>query len=377
MEQQTLKDAIRAKALEAGFDVVAFTRAELPAAVQANLRAYVADGRHGAMGWMAETLERRVTPRGMWPEAVNAVVLGMNYGPAEADPLVGLEARDRAYVSVYARGKDYHDLVKRRLKQVATWMAQTFGEEVKVFVDTAPVMEKPLAAQAGLGWQGKHTNVVSRQFGSWLFLGEILTTLDIAPDDPEGDHCGSCERCLVACPTGALESAGRIDPRRCVSYLTIEHGGPIPRDLRPLLGNRIYGCDDCLAVCPWNRFARPHDQDWYTARPILAEAPALADMARLDDATFRELFAGSPVKRIKRDRFVRNVLMAIGNSGDVALADVAAELLTDPAPVVRGAAVWALSRLVSRAVLAGYAPAGMDSDPDVQAEWAAALGEGG
>lgn len=371
-DPHALKRLIVDKAHEAGFDAVAFTRAALPPAVGEGLSAYVAAGRHGEMGWMADTLERRVTPTAMWPDAVTAIVLGMNYAP-DADPLPLLDTPDRAYVSVYARHRDYHDLVKKRLKQVARWLAEQDGAEVKVFVDTAPVLEKPLAAQAGLGWQGKHTNLVSRQFGSWLFLGEILTTLDLPPDAPETDHCGSCRRCLDICPTDAFTAEREIDPRRCISYLTIEHKGPIPAALRSRLGNRVYGCDDCLAVCPWNRFAQTCAHDVLRPRADLDAGPDLAEMAGLDDAAFRALFSGSPIKRIGRDRFVRNVLNAIGNSGHAALAPVAERLLDDPAPVVRGAAVWALSRLLAPAAMAAlracHLPA--ETDPDVRAEWEA------
>ncbi|MFA7430700.1 MAG: tRNA epoxyqueuosine(34) reductase QueG [Rhodospirillaceae bacterium] len=380
IDPHALKRRIVDKAHEAGFDAVAFTRAALPPAVGEGLAAYVAAGRHGEMAWMADTLDRRRTPTAMWPDAVTAIVLGMNYAP-DADPLPLLNAADRAYVSVYARHRDYHDLVKKRLKQVARWLAEEAGgladdagAEVKVFVDTAPVLEKPLAAQAGLGWQGKHTNLVSRRFGSWLFLGEILTTLDLPPDDPESDHCGSCRRCLDICPTEAFTGVREIDPRRCISYLTIEHKGPIPRALRSRMGNRVYGCDDCLAVCPWNRFAQRCEHDALRPRHDLDRGPALAALAGLDDAAFRALFSGSPVKRIGRDRFVRNVLNAIANSGRAELAPVAGGLLADPAPVVRGAAVWALSRLLpldGLAVLrARHLPG--ETAPDVLAEWEAA-----
>ncbi len=318
------------------------------------------------MAWMAETLERRSHPNAMWPEGRSLIMLGVNYGPDE-NPLDGLEARTSGLVSVYARGDDYHEVLKARLKALARWLVEETGCELKVFVDTAPLMEKPLAAAAGLGWQGKHTNLVSRDFGSWLFLGAVMTTLDIPPDSSERDHCGSCTACLSACPTDAFPRPYALDARRCISYLTIEHKGPIPREFRKAMGNRIYGCDDCLAVCPWNKFAETGRNMKLAAREHL-KRPALAELARLDDAAFRALFTRSPVKRIGRDRFVRNVLVAIGNSGDPALAALAGDLLADPAPVVRSAAVWALRQL-DPARLPDRPPAG-EADPDVLAEWA-------
>jgi epoxyqueuosine reductase len=297
------------------------------------------------------------------------VVLGANYGPA-ADPLAALARRDRATVSVYAQGRDYHDLVKKRLKALARWMHEGLHADVKVFVDTAPVMEKPLAQAAALGWQGKHTNLVSREFGSWLFLGEVFTTLELAPDAPEADHCGACRRCLDICPTAAFPAPYRLDARRCISYLTIEHKGHIPREFRAAMGNRIYGCDDCLAVCPWNKFAQRTGDAELLPRAELS-APLLADLAGLDDAAFRQVFSGSPIKRIGRDRFVRNVLIALGNSGDPALAGVVAARLDDPSALVRAMAVWALARLqpANLAQLRDVHQAA-ESDPDVRAEWA-------
>lgn len=338
-----IKDALRRKALDLGFDVVGFAAAAGDPDWARDLSAYLADGRHGEMEWMAETRDRRSSPTGLWSEVRSVVVLGINYGPA-GDPLALLRHPDRGNVSVYARNKDYHDLVKRRLKALARWMVEALGGDLKVFVDTAPVMEKPLGQAAGVGWRGRHTNLVSREFGSWLFLAEIFTTLAIDPDPPGEDCCGSCRACQDACPTGAIEGPGRIDPRRCISYLTIEHKGPIPHDLRPLMGNRIYGCDDCLAACPWNKFARATAEPDFLPRAELT-APRLADLARLDDAGFREVFAGSPVKRVGRDRFVRNVLVAIGNSGVPDLAAAAASRLDDSSPLVREAAAWALDRL--------------------------------
>ncbi len=327
-------EEIRARALALGFDAVGFARAHLGAEVRDRLMRFLAEGRHGSMAWMEDR------------DAVSVVALGVNYGPAE-DPLATLARRDRATISVYARNRDYHDLVKKRLKALGRWMAERWkGSALKVFVDTAPVMEKPLAQAAGLGWQGKHTNLVSRSHGSWLFLGEIYTTLDLGADAAEADHCGSCRACLDACPTSAFPAPYQLDARRCISYLTIEHRGPIDPALRPLMGNRIYGCDDCLAVCPWNKFARAHSEPAFAPREALT-APRLADLAALDDAGFRALFSGSPIKRIGRDRFVRNVLVAIGNSRVPALRPVAQSLAEDPDPAVADAARWAAQRLES------------------------------
>ncbi|MBK1658228.1 tRNA epoxyqueuosine(34) reductase QueG [Paracraurococcus ruber] len=346
------RDAIRAEALRLGFDAVGFTQAVLPDAVRAGLDAFLAEGMHGTMGWLADRAAQRAQPRTLWPEAVSVIALGLNYGPDE-DPLAVLARRDRGAISVYAQGKDYHDVVKSRLKALGRWMARRFaGTELKVFVDTAPVAEKPLAQQAGLGWQGKHTNLVSRGHGSWLFLGEIYTTLDLPPDPPEHDYCGSCHACLSVCPTEAFPAPYRLDARRCLSYLTIEHRGPIPEEFRAPMGNRIYGCDDCLAACPWNKFARAHAEPAFAPRATL-RAPRLADLAALDDAAFRALFSGSPVKRIGRDRFVRNVLVAIGNSGDPALRPVAQARAEDADPVVAEAARWAALRLEDRSREAG------------------------
>lgn len=361
---QALRDEIRAEALKLGFDACGFASASDAWPNGEWLRAFVAEGFHGAMGWMEETLDRRAHPTGMWPDARSAVVLGVNYGP-EHDPLTALEDPARAAISVYAQGDDYHEVIKKRLKQLARWMHGRFGGEVKVFVDTAPLMEKPLAQRAGLGWQGKHTNLVSRQFGSWLFLGSVLTTLDLPADPPERDHCGSCRACLDICPTGAFPGPHRLDARRCISYLTIELAGPIPAEFRPALGNRIYGCDDCLAACPWNKFASLSAEAKFHARETL-KGPSLVELAGLDDPSFRALFSKSPVKRIGRDRFVRNVLYAIGNSGDPALMAAVEPLLSDPSAVVRGAAVWATRRLAP-----GRGPRPEEDDPDVLAEWAA------
>jgi epoxyqueuosine reductase len=340
------------------------------------LAAWLAEGAHGDMIWMAETFERRADPRTLMPDARSVVMVGLNYGP-EVDPLAALGRPDAGSISVYARNRDYHDVLKGKLKQLAAFVvaaARPERADAKVFVDTAPLLEKPLAARAGLGWQGKHTNLVSREFGSWLFLGAILTNLDLPPDPPESDHCGQCRACLDACPTGAFPAPYRLDARRCISYLTIEHEGPIPRELRSAIGNRIYGCDDCLAVCPWNKFASVGREAKLAARLDL-NAPPLAELARLDDASFRSLFAGGPIKRAGRARFVRNVMIAIGNSKDPAFAAVAAERLDDDNPLVRGAAVWALARLTSREEFSSLASENLrrERDATVIEEWRDAL----
>jgi epoxyqueuosine reductase len=322
------------------------------------------------MDWLAAWPQRRSDPRILWPDVRSIVMLGVNYGP-DHDPTAILVKPERAAISVYAKGDDYHDVIKKRLKALARWLVAQAGGDAKVFVDTAAVMEKPLAAAAGLGWQGKHTNLVSREFGSWLFLGALFTTLELPPDPAEPDRCGTCRACLDICPTAAFLAPHRLDARRCISYLTIEHKGPIPRDLRPLMGNRIYGCDDCLAVCPWNKFARQGHDAKLAARTEL-RAPALADLAELDDAGFRKLFAKTAIKRTGRDRFVRNVLIAIGNSRNPALAPCAERLLNDASAIVRGAAVWALGRLVGKKDLAasGAKYIAAETDPSVRDEWA-------
>jgi epoxyqueuosine reductase len=335
--------AIRAKALALGFDAVGFAPASLGPEARTRLRDFLQAGQHGDMGWLAERADQRADPQCLWPEARTVVALGLSYAPG-FDALETLSRPERGTISVYARHRDYHDVVRGKLKHLAQFMAARFGGDVKVFVDTAPVMEKPLAEAAGLGWQGKHTNLVSRRHGSWLFLGEVFTSLAIAPSPPATGGCGTCTRCLAICPTDAFPAPYRLDATRCISYLTIEHRGPIPDALRPLMGNRIYGCDDCLAVCPWNRFATPGSEAKLRPRDDLA-APALADLAKLDDAGFRQKFAGSPIKRIGRDRFVRNVLNAIGNSADASLLPVARGLTDDPDPVVADSAAWAASRL--------------------------------
>jgi epoxyqueuosine reductase len=396
-----LKAAFGKAAREHGFDVVGVTRPDAIPLAKDRLARFLAEGAHGDMAWMEG--ERRGDPRALWPAVRSVIMLGLNYGTG-GDPLAILQQREAGAISVYAQGDDYHEVIKPRLKALARWLtaqaalaseasgqrgdpsevpapdtrpepgsSAQAGGDVKVFVDTAALMEKPLAAAAGLGWQGKHTNLVSRQYGSWLFLGAILTTLDLPPDAPEDDYCGSCRACLDVCPTAAFPAPYRLDARRCISYLTIEHKGPIPRELRPLIGNRIYGCDDCLAVCPWNKFAQAGHEAKLAARAQL-KAPQLGDLARLDDASFRALFAKSPVKRTGRDRFVRNVLVAIGNSGDVTLASEAERLIGDASPLVRGAAVWALGRL-DRARLAALATARRVREPEplVEDEWTAAL----
>ena len=336
---------IRDRALALGFDAVGFCRAELGIEARERLTEFLSAGQHGDMGWLAQRAEQRSHPQSLWPAARSVVALGLSYAP-EQDPLATLAMTDRGNISVYARNRDYHDVVKGMLKHLAQFVVAHFGPDVKVFVDTAPVMEKPLAERAGVGWQGKHTNLVSRAHGSWLLLGEIYTTLELPPDDTHTDRCGTCTRCLDVCPTNAFPAPYRLDATRCISYLTIEHHGPIPHDLRPLMGNRIYGCDDCLAVCPWNRFAHATPHDKLRARADLT-APRLAELAALDDAGFRTMFSGSPIKRIGRDRFVRNVLIAIGNSGDLALHPIAAHLSGDASPVVAEAASWACDQLSS------------------------------
>ena len=333
-------------------------------------REFLSEGRHGDMGWLESHADRRVSPQALWPEAQSVVVLGMNYGP-ERSPLEILKERDRGAVSVYAQSRDYHDVVKKRLKRIARWMHQRYGAELKVFVDTAPVMEKPLAMRAGVGWQGKHTNLVSRQHGSWLFLGEIYSALSLAPDDAEQDRCGSCSKCLNVCPTNAFPAPYQLDARRCVSYLTIEHKGHIPREFRKAMGNRIYGCDDCLAVCPWNKFAAPATEPSLEKRVAL-KAPRLAELASLDDAAFRKFFAGTAIKRTGRDRFVRNVLIALGNSGSREAAEPCRRLLDDRSPLVRAMAIWALTQLLPGHQLTGLKDQYMvkEADPEVRAEWA-------
>jgi epoxyqueuosine reductase len=337
---------IRDRAQALGFDAIGFCEARLGPEARERLTAFIDAGLHGDMGWLADRADQRAQPAALWGDARTVIALGVSYAP-EDDPLAPLALRDRGTISTYARGRDYHALVKGKLKHLAAFVASRFGADVKVFTDTAPVMEKPLGEAAGLGWVGKHTNLVSRSHGSWLFLGEIYTTLEIQPDQPHENRCGSCSRCLTVCPTDAFPAPYRLDATRCISYLTIEHKGPIPHELRPLMGNRIYGCDDCLAVCPWNRFAQATTHEALRAREDLT-APRLRALAALDDAGFRRMFSGSPIKRIGRDRFVRNVLNAIGNSADASLLPVAADLMGDPDRVVAEAARWAVGRLATR-----------------------------
>ena len=370
-----LRDLIEREARAAGFDAVAVASPDAIPLAPTRLAEFVADGFHGSMGWIEETMARRADPSTLWPEVRSVVVLAMNYGP-DSDPRAILARPDRGAISVYAQNRDYHEVIKGRLKTIAGKLVSRAGGDVKVFVDTAPVMEKPLAEAAGLGWQGKHTNLVSRAHGSWLFLATIFTTAELRPDTREEDHCGSCRACLDACPTDAFPAPYRLDARRCISYLTIENKEPIPREFRAAIGNRIYGCDDCLAACPWNKFASAASEAKFFAREEL-RAPKLEDLLRLDDAAFRALFTGSPVKRIGRDRFIRNVLIAAGNSGKADLADSVRPLLADASPLVRGAAVWALSRLLPPRAFAGLAGPALNGEDDqtVRDEWRAATQE--
>ncbi|MBY4608385.1 tRNA epoxyqueuosine(34) reductase QueG [Rhizobium sp. 9T] len=366
--RDNLTEFVRAESAAKGFDLCRITRPDAIPEAKERLGQFIDAGRHGTMEWMAETRERRGDPLTLWSEVRSVVVFGLNYAPEE-DPRGILGKPDKAAISVYARNRDYHDIIKGRLKEIATRFAARAGVDVKVFVDTAPVMEKPLAAAAGLGWQGKHTNLVSRTHGSWLFLGSMFTTADLAVDAPEADHCGSCRACLDVCPTAAFPAPYQIDARRCISYLTIEHKGPIDPDLRPLIGNRIYGCDDCLAACPWNKFAASASEMKLKARDDLKE-PSISFLLTLDDAAFRTFFSGSPVKRIGRDRFIRNVLIAAGNSGERALIAQCRVLAGDPSPVVRGMAVWALSRLMEAGEFSAFAAQRVDeSDDGVLTEW--------
>jgi epoxyqueuosine reductase len=372
--RKDLRGFIDREAKRLGFDAVAVAAPDSVPLAAERLAAAVAAGHHGSMGWIAETASRRGDPKTLWPGVRSIVMLGMNYGP-DQDPLAALARRTSGTISVYAQNRDYHDVVKGRLKELAGKIAARTGADVKVFVDTAPVMEKPLAAAAGIGWQGKHTNLVSREFGSWLFLGSIFTTAELASDQAEEDHCGSCRACLDICPTDAFPAPYRLDARRCISYLTIENKGPIPTEFRAAIGNRIYGCDDCLAACPWNKFATVASEAKLVARDDLKN-PALADLLELDDTRFRTVFSGSPIKRIGRDRFIRNVLIAAGNSGDTSLAAACRRLIDDASPLVRGAAVWALSRFLSKQAMQAHAaecvPAEMDEQ--VLAEWNSATG---
>jgi len=367
-------DDIRARATALGFDAVGIAAPDGLGKAAGRLRDFLAGGLHGDMDWMAAKADRRADPRTLWPAVQSIVVVGLNYAPSDgygpAAPDSGGGANGGGAISVYAQGRDYHAVLKKRLKAFGRWVAETSGAEVKVFVDTAPVMEKPLAERAGLGWQGKHTNLVSRDFGSWLFLGSVFTTLPLAPDAPADDRCGACRACLDICPTNAFPAPYRLDARRCISYLTIEHKGHIAPEFRTPIGNRIYGCDDCLAVCPWNKFARAASAADLHPSAVPA-APALAELAGLDDAAFRRRFAGTAIKRTGRDRFVRNVLIALGNAGDSRYADAARARLGDRSPLVRAMAVWALSRLLDAPAFATARASHADREPDpaVRAEW--------
>ncbi len=368
LRARKLTNFVKAEATALGFDLCRITSPDAIPQAPDRLREFLDSGFHGTMGWMAETQERRASPKTLWGDVRSIVMFGLNYGPDE-DPRTILEQPDKAAISVYARNRDYHDVIKGRLKEIATRFAARAGEDVKVFVDTAPVMEKPLAAAAGLGWQGKHTNLVSRSFGSWLFLGSMFTTAELCLDEAERDHCGSCRACLDACPTNAFPAPYKLDARRCISYLTIEHKGPIPNEFRPMIGNRIYGCDDCLAACPWNKFAASASEMKLQAREDLKE-PSIDFLLGLDDAAFRTFFSGSPVKRIGRNRFIRNVLIAAGNSKDQGLVGKCKRLVSDASPEVRGMAVWALSQLMDSHSFHAYAAARTtEDDSDVQEEW--------
>jgi epoxyqueuosine reductase len=369
----TLKRAFTARAETLGFDVVRIARPDSIPLAPERLKAWLSEDYHGSMDWMAETAERRANPLALWPEVRSVILFGLNYGPA-TDPLATLAQKDRASISVYARNRDYHDVIKGKLKEAAGFLASKASSDVKVFVDTAPVMEKPLAEAAGLGFQGKHTVIVSRDFGNWLFLGAIFTTAELPADEPERNHCGSCRRCLDVCPTKAFPAPYQLDARRCISYLTIEHKGHIPADLRQGIGNRVFGCDDCLAVCPWNKFAQAGREARLVQRDDLAALP-LAEFARLDDPTFRVRFAGTPIKRTGRDRFVRNILIAIGNSGDQALAEEAVRLMDDASPLVRAMAVWAIGRLLPPEAVVAHRDGHWEheDDQDVRKEWRRAL----
>jgi epoxyqueuosine reductase len=364
-------DQIKAEAARIGFAACGVARADAAPRSGERLRAWLAEGCHGEMIWMESRADQRAAPTALWPEVRSVIALGMSYAPAQ-DPLRLAGEPEAARISVYAQGVDYHDLVKRRLKELARWIVAQSPSELKVFVDTAPVMEKPLAEAAGLGWQGKHTNLVSRDHGSWLFLGAIFTTLELEPDVPGRQTCGSCNACQAACPTDAFPAPFRLDARRCISYLTIEHKGPIPRELRAGIGNRIYGCDDCLAVCPWNKFADAAAANLAFAPRAELNAPMLADLLQLHDAGFREMFAGSPIKRIGRDRMIRNCLIAAGNSGAAGLGASVVPHLDDPNPVVRGAAIWALSRLDEQVFERERAARlASETDQQVKSEWTA------
>ena len=374
-DKTNLVNRLQDRAKSEGFVAFGVAPGRLAPAAGARLQQWLNEGLHGSMLWMESRADERANPDVLWPEVKSVIMLGMSYAPPQ-DPMALADQDTRARISVYAQGRDYHDVVKGALKRLAGWLAHEAGAGVKVFVDTAPVMEKALAQSAGLGWQGKHSNVVSREHGSWLFLGAIYTTADLEPAIAAEDSCGSCRACQDICPTNAFPAPYRVDARRCISYLTIEHKGPIDPELRPLMGNHIYGCDDCLAVCPWNKFAEAAAAHKAFLPRAELVAPQIADLLTLDDAAFRKLFSGSPIKRIGRDRFVRNVLIAAGNSCDAELVRQVITLLHDPAPLVRGAAIWALSRLSPQKFdekRCELLPS--EQDPTVRAEWDIAVGE--
>lgn len=366
-----LKDLLVREAIALGFDEMRVTTPDAMVPAGERLAAFLAEGHHGGMEWMATTADRRRDPRVLWPSVRSIIMLGISYAPSR-DPMQALKEKERGVISAYAKGTDYHDVIKGRLKQLAAQLARLSGAEVKVFVDTAPLMEKPLAQAAGLGWQGKHTNLVSRKYGSWLFLGAILSSVNLAPDPPEEDHCGRCRRCLDVCPTQAFPSAYQLDARRCIAYLTIEHKGHIAPEFRRAIGNRVFGCDDCLAVCPWNKFAQTAREAKFKARAA-TDDPPLRALLRLDDAAFRARFSSTPIKRTGRDRVVRNALIAAGNSKDTSLLDDVERLLTDSSPLVRAMAVWALRQLGDTEAFSAtrrrYLP--RETDSDVRAEWTA------
>jgi epoxyqueuosine reductase len=364
---KALKQSIVEEAKALGFDAVRFASADAVKGAGEALDAFLAENRQGDMDWLARTAERRKSPRALWPEAKSVILLGLNYGRG-GDPLAVLKERSRGTISIYAQGADYHDVLKAKLKPLAARVQALTGSEVKIFVDTAPVMEKPLAARAGLGWQGKHTNLVSREFGSWLFIGSIFTTAKLEPDEPEEDHCGACRRCLDICPTGAFTAPYQIDARACISYLTIEHKGHIAPRFRKAMGNRIFGCDDCLAVCPWNKFANAAREAKLSVRRE-SDSPPLSELLALDDAAFRLRFRGTPIKRTGRDRFLRNVLIAAGNSADTSLVPLVEARLQDVSPLVRAMAVWALLRLAPQRFSALRASCANDPDAAVRSEW--------
>ncbi|WP_375598804.1 tRNA epoxyqueuosine(34) reductase QueG [Devosia sp. Naph2] len=365
---EMLVTELKTRAQALGFDAFGIASADARPDLPEKLHTALAQGWHADMDWMAETEERRGDPRRLWDQARSVILLGVNYGP-EIDPMDLLKDKSVGNISAYARNRDYHDIIKGRLKELAGLLARRAGADVKVFVDTAPLMEKPLAEAAGLGWQGKHSVLVSRTFGSWLFLGAILTDMELPTDQPHAESCGSCTRCLDICPTNAFPAPFRLDARKCLAYYSVEHKGPIPREFRRPMGNRIYGCDDCLAVCPWNKFASISREAKLRSRPEF-ERPALAELVQLDDTGFRVLFAGSPVKRIGHARFLRNALICIGNSDDLGLLPLVEARLGDPSPLVRGAAIWALRRLdAERAESLRLDRLAQESDSDVRTEW--------